>query len=99
MFTNLECDWCVVSFDKRFFIMQVQQSWKKLKLTKSQKLVSKVNIDVAEPDADYDPYGLRDASPRTKGVEMLNANGKKRASSGSAIDSQSVYAKVGNLID
>ncbi|GJW94233.1 transcription factor bHLH84-like protein [Tanacetum coccineum] len=34
-----------------------------------------------------------DADNDSKNVAMLNANGKKRASSGSAVDSQSVYAK------
>nr|XP_043620010.1 transcription factor bHLH139-like [Erigeron canadensis] len=69
----------------------VQASWKKPRFSESQKEYRQTtNIT----DSDNESNGLQDASPRPKGVAiMLNTSGKKRASNGSATDSQSVYAK------
>lgn len=55
--------------------------WKKTKFTSMN-------------DSDDDSNRLQDLSPRPQGVPMANSSGKKRASNGSATDSQSVYAKV-----
>ncbi|CAH1450458.1 unnamed protein product [Lactuca virosa] len=58
----------------------VQMGWKKTKFTSMN-------------DSDDDSNRLQDLSPRPQGVPMANSSGKKRASNGSATDSQSVYAK------